>query len=123
MEKKFELIVTVIKKGQGDKVVKASREAGATGGTIIYGRGTSLYESEAILGVKIQPEKEVILTLTESKTKNEIMSKICEQAGLDDGKEGIIFSLPVDKILGTKKFEKEEKLAEEEEKENKESKK
>ncbi|NCB48656.1 MAG: P-II family nitrogen regulator [Clostridia bacterium] len=111
MDKKFELIVTVVKRGQSDKVVKASREAGATGGTIIYGRGTSLHNNDSIMGLKIQPEKEVILTLVEESTKENVMKKICADAGLDSGKDGIIFSLPVNNILGTKKFlEKEKEL-------------
>lgn len=114
MEKTFELIVSIVKKGQADKVVKASREAGATGGTIIYGRGTSLFENNGILGIKIQPEKEIILTIVLREEKDSIMKKICENAGLEDGKEGIVFSLPINKLLGTKKFLKREKEKEKE---------
>jgi len=109
MDKNFELIITVVKKGQSDKVVKASREAGATGGTILYGRGSSLHNNDSIMGMKIQPEKEVILTLVEQSAKENIMKKICKDAGLDDGKDGIIFSLPVNNIVGTKKFMEREK--------------
>jgi len=114
MEKSFELIVSVVKKGQSDKIVRASREAGATGGTIIYGRGSSLYGNNSVMGVDIQSEKEVILTLVESASKTQIMKKICKASGLDCGKEGIIFSLPVKDILGTKKFieSQKEKLPE-----------
>ncbi len=109
MEKKFELIISIVKRGQSDKVVSASREAGATGGTIIYGRGTSLRNNDSIMGMKIQPEKEVILTLVEESTKESVMKKICKDAGLDSGKDGIVFSLPVNNILGTKKFLEKEK--------------
>lgn len=104
MEKKFELIVTIVKRGQSDKVVKASREAGATGGTIIYGMGTNLKDNDPILGIKIQQEKEIILTLVEQENKESIVKKICKGAGLDNGKDGIIFTLPVSDIVGTKKF-------------------
>jgi len=104
MDKKFELIVTIVKRGQSDKVVKASREAGATGGTIIYGRGTNLHDDDSIFGMKIQPEKEIIITLVEQNEKEKIMNKICKDAGLDNGKDGIIFTLPVNDIVGTRKF-------------------
>lgn len=109
MEKKFELIVSIVKRGHSDKVVEAAREAGATGGTIIYGRGTSLHNNDSIMGMKIQPEKEVILTLVEQSTKENVMKKICKKAGLDNGKDGIVFSLPVNNIMGTKKFLEKEK--------------
>lgn len=33
------LIVTIVKKGWSEKVIHASREAGASGGTILMGRG------------------------------------------------------------------------------------
>jgi hypothetical protein len=31
--------VTIVKKGWGDEVIKTSREAGAQGGTLLFGRG------------------------------------------------------------------------------------
>lgn len=36
----LDLIVTIIPKGESEKIVTASKRAGAEGGTILYGRGT-----------------------------------------------------------------------------------
>ena len=106
MLKEFEMIVTIVQKGQADKVVEASREGGARGGTIIYGRGTGIHDSESVLGVQIQPEKEIIFTLAETYQKPTIMKLICEKAKLNTPGAGLCFSLPVNRILGSKKMMK-----------------
>ena len=80
MDKKFELVISIVDRGHSDAVVEASREAGANGGTIIYGRGTSPFEKDSIMGVSIQPEKEIIMTLTPTDNKTNIMKTICEKA-------------------------------------------
>ncbi len=106
MLKEFEMIVTIVQKGQADKVVEASREGGARGGTIIYGRGTGIHDSESVLGVQIQPEKEIVFTLAETYQKPAIMKLICEKAKLNTPGAGLCFSLPVNRILGSKKMMK-----------------
>lgn len=100
MEKKFELVISIVNRGHSDAVVEAAREAGANGGTIIYGRGTSPFEKDSILGVSIQPEKEIIMTLTPTDNKTSIMQTICEKAHLEEAGKGICFSLPVNQVRG-----------------------
>ena len=120
MDKKFELVISIVNRGHSDAVVEASREAGARGGTIIYGRGTSPYEKDSIMGISIQPEKEIIMTLTPTDNKTNIMQTICEKAHIEENGMGICFSLPVNQVRGlsTKYSLKAEKK--EEPKENKE---
>ena len=100
MDKKFELIVSIVNRGHSDAVVEAAREAGANGGTIIYGRGTSPFEKDSIMGVSIQPEKEIIMTLTPTENKNNIMQAVVEGGKLDENGIGICFSLPVNQVRG-----------------------
>jgi len=108
MEKEYDLIVTIVRKGQKDKVVEASRAGGAKGGTIIYGTGTGKDEFNSILGVQIQPEREIILTLASSEQKNEIMRLICEYADLYNSGNGLCFSLPAYDIVGSNRMLKEQ---------------
>lgn len=118
MDKKFELVISIVNRGYSDAVVEASREAGANGGTIIYGRGTSPFEKDSIMGVSIQPEKEIIMTLTPADNKANIMKTICEKAHIEEAGMGICFSLPVNQVRGVNtkySFKAENK----EEKENK----
>lgn len=100
MDKKFELIVSIVNRGHSDAVVEAAREAGANGGTIIYGRGTSPFEKDSIMGVSIQPEKEIIMTLTPTDNKSNIMQTIVEKAHIEEAGMGICFSLPVNQVRG-----------------------
>ncbi|MBQ3214001.1 MAG: P-II family nitrogen regulator [Clostridia bacterium] len=115
MDKKFELIVSIVNRGHSDAIVEAAREAGANGGTIIYGRGTSPFEKDSIMGVSIQPEKEIIMTLTPTENKNNIMQAVVEGGKLDENGMGICFSLPVNQVRGIsakysiKNIKKEEK--------------
>nr|MBP9943015.1 P-II family nitrogen regulator [Desulfomicrobium sp.] len=55
----FDCIVTIVNKGHSEPVVEASRKAGAEGGTIIFGRGTGIREVKSIMGLAIDPEKEI----------------------------------------------------------------
>lgn len=96
----FELIVTITNRGYSDFVVESARNAGASGGTIINGRGTGVHEKESILGVSIQPEKEMVLTLVKKEDKSKIMKVIVEGANLNKEGKGICFSIPVEDVAG-----------------------
>jgi len=107
-ENKFELIVSIVNRGHSDDVVSGAREAGARGGTIFYGRGTGNSERDSIMGVSIEPEKEIILTLTEKEDKSKIMKAICEKSNMNNPGEGICFSLPVSQVRGINSTAKQE---------------
>lgn len=53
----FDLIVTIVNKGDSWDVVEASKKAGAEGGTIISGRGTGIHENLKILGIPIERKR------------------------------------------------------------------
>jgi nitrogen regulatory protein PII len=95
------LIVTIVKKGWGDKVVKASRKAGARGGTIIFGRGTGVHENKSLLGMLIEPEKEIVLTLSEHSNADAIIDSINSNVGLNKPGCGLGFVVPLEKVFGT----------------------
>ena len=100
MNNEYDLILTIINKGYADYVIDAAREAGASGGTIIYARGTNKNLDEKFLGISIQPEKEVVLTLVKHSEKNKIMKEICEKSNLDEKGNGICFSIPASRVVG-----------------------
>lgn len=96
----FELIIAIINRGYSDTVMEASRAAGAKGGTVLQARGAGSHEAEKFFGISIQPEKEIVLILTEAETKRAIMKAVCQSAGLNTPGRGLTFSLPVDDVLG-----------------------
>ncbi|PAV31569.1 PII family protein [Virgibacillus profundi] len=102
MEEKvmYDLIVTIVNKGDSEKVVDATRNAGAEGGTILNGRGTGIHEQAKLFNILIEPEKEVVLTLiNKDKTKN-VLSAIEEDANLKTAGKGIAFVMEVDQTIG-----------------------
>ncbi len=100
MDNKFELIVAIINRGFSDLVMDSARASGATGGTILNARGTVVDKAQTIMGISIQPEKEVVLILTKAEKRDEIMAAICKSAGLNTLGKGIVFSLLVEDVLG-----------------------
>jgi nitrogen regulatory protein P-II 1 len=94
------LIVTIVRKGWGEKVLEASVRAGANGGTILSGRGSGIHERQKILGIPIEPEKEVVLTVTFSDKQDDILNAIINDTDLRKPGTGIAFVVPVEKVLG-----------------------
>ncbi|MDD5126912.1 MAG: P-II family nitrogen regulator [Dehalococcoidales bacterium] len=94
------LIVTIVNKGWGDIILEASMKAGASGGTILMGRGTSVHEQQKIMGILIEPQKEVLLTICESDRSAEILKEIVLAAELEKPGAGISFVVPVNDTAG-----------------------
>ncbi len=100
LKQKFSLIITVVDNGFSETVVNASRENGAEGATIIKARGTGVHETDSVLGVVIQPEKEVVLTLIKKQDRKKVMSAIVKANKLNQQGQGICFSLPLEEVAG-----------------------
>ena len=90
-----------------DTVMDAARSAKAGGGTVIHAKGTGMEFAKKYLGVSLVEEKEVILIVTKSREKNQIMKAIMEQAGLDSKERTIVFSLPVTSVAGIRMLEED----------------
>jgi nitrogen regulatory protein PII len=95
-----DLIIAVINNGYSEEFMTAAREAGATGGTVINARGLSHEGPVKFFGVSVQDEKEIIIILTNREKKVPIMEAVSKTCGLTSKAEGLVFSLPVDSVLG-----------------------
>lgn len=100
MEAAKNLIITIVKKGWGDEVLKASIKAGADGGTVLIGRGIGVREHQTIMGICIEPEKEVVYSVTEPDKTDGIMEAIKATAGLNKPGTGLAFIVPVTRVVG-----------------------
>lgn len=96
----FDLIVTIVSKGKASAVMDAAREAGAEGGTIVYGRGTGIHERLRLFNIPIEPEKEILLTLVPSDLSQRVSEAIDKAAELSEPGSGIAFVLPVKRVMG-----------------------
>lgn len=95
-----ELIVTIVNKGDAEKVVEVSKEAGAGGGTIFFARGTGSHDQVKLFGIAIEPEKEVVLILVESWKTEKVLAAIAEGLNLNEPGKGIAFVLNAEKVVG-----------------------
>lgn len=95
-----EVIFCVVNAGFSDEVMDAAREFGARGGTVIRARGTANAEAEKLFNIAIQPEKEIVMILIETKLKNDILHALYKAVGLNTPGQGIAFTMPVESVVG-----------------------
>ena len=103
-ESKTVMIVAVVDKGNTETVMDAARSAGASGGTVVRAKGTGA-EIAKFFGVSISEEKEMVYIIARRDGRDAIMKAIMEKAGIGTDAHGVIFSLPVDNVVGLKCFE------------------
>lgn len=101
---KHEVIFCIVNTGFSEEVMDAAREFGARGGTVIRARGTANSEAEKLFNIAIQPEKEIVMILVESKIKNNILHALYKAVGLNTPGQGIAFTMPVDDVVGLTDF-------------------
>lgn len=99
-ERTHELILVITNQGCTDQVMDAAREAGAAGGTSLHAKGTGTELMRKFLGVSIAAEKELVLILTKSEARNDIMKAVMAKAGMRTPAQSLVFSLPVSGIAG-----------------------
>lgn len=98
--KDYELIITIVSQGMATKVIQSSQKAGAMGGTVINGRGSSINENDKIFGIPIEPEKEIVLIVVEKEKAEEVMNQVEKDVKIDKPGNGIAFILDVEKVVG-----------------------
>ena len=103
-----ELIVAVVNQKYTEKVLDASRAAGATGATILHSKSIGNKPAEQIIGTPLSQESDTLAFLTTYEYKNTIMEAIRDVAGLKTDGTAVIFSLPVDNLIGIGRFESED---------------
>ena len=105
MDAKHELIIAIANYGYTTKVMEAARTGGATGGTVLHGKGVGMKRAEQFLGVSLVSEKEVIFIVSKKEEKNAIMNAIMEKTGIETKAGAIVFSLPVTETAGLRLLE------------------
>lgn len=103
--KMHELVVAVVNQKFTDKVLDCSRAAGATGATILHTRSVNNKQAEQLIGTSFTQETDTIAILTSREYKMNIMEAIRQNAGLKTDGGAVLFSLPVDSLVGIGRFE------------------
>ncbi len=87
----YQMINVIVNKGYAEDAMAAARKAGAGGGTIIGARGTAKEGDAAFFGMKIVPEKEMLMILVPSDKKDAILQAITALPCFAEAGSGIIF--------------------------------
>ncbi len=104
-DKKYQLIMTIVMEGYIENVMAAAKRAGASGGTVMKGRGLGNKIPTKILGFNIEPGKDLVLNLVKEEDKTKVMEEITKDVGIKTPGKGICISLPVDSVVGVDMYE------------------
>jgi len=99
----YQAITVIVDKGKAEDVIDAATKAGSKGGTIINARGSGIHETSKLFSMHIEPEKEIVMILSEIESTEKIVSSIREHLRIDDPGNGIIYIQDVNKTYGVYK--------------------
>ena len=95
-----ELIVCIVNAGFSDAALDAAKKMGARGGTVVHARGTANQDAERFFHITVQPEKEMVMILTDKGLRDGILHALYRDVGQGTSAQGIAFALPVDAAVG-----------------------
>lgn len=98
----FKLLLVFVNDDKTDSVMKAAREAGATGATIINNaRGEGIKKNKTFLGLSLETQRDVLLFLVEEHLSRHILETIGKVGEFDTSPgTGIAVQLDVEDAIG-----------------------
>ncbi len=102
-----ELVIAVVHEKFTDAAIEAARSAGATGATVFHTRSIDNSRIEQSMGTALPEETDTLFFLTSAEYKLKIMEAVRDTAGLKTDGSAVIFSVPVDDIVGIGRFDGE----------------
>jgi hypothetical protein len=97
----FKLIIAFVDDDKTEIILKAAREAGATGSTIISQARGEGADAKTFLGFSLETPRDVLLLLVEEHLSRSILEKIADVGEFDNSSQkGIAFQIDVEDALG-----------------------
>ena len=99
---RLKLIVALVSDRKTDVVVRAARDAGATGATIVTSvRGEGLTPGKTFLGLELESIRDIVMFLVVEHRAREILERIGDAANFDsEHGTGIAFQIDVEDAVG-----------------------
>ncbi|ADU61959.1 MAG: P-II family nitrogen regulator [Pseudodesulfovibrio sp.] len=97
---KFKLILAPVKTHKTDPIVDAAKAVGATGATIIPGRGTGMREAMTFFGLALEDQTDIVMFLLEEHLVKPVLEAIREAGEFHKPGTGIAFVLPIEQVIG-----------------------
>ncbi len=101
--RRHDCIMAVAKRGFAERIVDLARLSGATGATIIRGRGVDEHQKVLlpIIHVELQPEREVVLLVTGAEISETVADRLLEDPQLAREGEIDVFISPAEAMTRT----------------------
>lgn len=96
----FKLITTIVDRGKANDVVESANAAGARGGTVLHARGSGTKETLKLFNMDIEPEKEVVMIIVDTKIAQNVVERINNDLEINIAGKGIIFVQDIDQAHG-----------------------
>jgi len=98
----FKLLVSFIDDNKTESVMRAAREKGATGATVITNaRGEGLKGSKTFFGLDLETQRDVVMFLVEEHLCRNILESIARIGKFEDNPgSGIAFQLDIEDAVG-----------------------
>lgn len=97
------LFCSIVNFGSGSRLLHFAKIHGATGGTILIGKGTVNNRILEILGLS-DIQKEIVLIATDEQTACHILDQVNTEFKLEKTGHGIAFVIPINFSIGSRKF-------------------
>ena len=99
-ENMYNAIYTIVEKGNADDVIEAAEKVGSRGGTVMHARGSGSEEARKVFNMLIEPEKEIVLIISEEAKTKDIVESIRKETQIEEEGKGIIFVTRVEQTYG-----------------------
>ena len=99
-----ELVIAVVNQKYTETAIEAARAAGATGATVFHTKSINNARAEQSMGTVLPEQSDSIFFLTTEEYKLKIMEAVRDYAGLKTDGGAVIFSIPVDDLVGIGRF-------------------
>lgn len=97
---RFAAVVLIVPEEDENRAVEIVKQAGATGVTILKGKGLRHNERKTFLGLGLEQKESLILCVVEKQLAMRILRAVKIELRLDLPGGGIAFSLPLGSVVG-----------------------
>ena len=93
-------IFVIVDKGLAESAVEAAEAAGARGATILNARGAGVHETSRLFSMEIEPEREIVLVLSDAASCPAIAQAVRDALRMDEPGRGFLFVVDVRETVG-----------------------
>jgi len=100
----FKLIIALVDEASTTDIMKAAREAGATGATVVGdARGEGLEPTKTFFGMNLESRRDMLMFLVEEHLSRQVLERVAISGGFDETPgRGLALQIDVEDTIGMK---------------------